>query len=139
MPREQLQLVVDVERAATVRTDAGPIGWVMVELMAAHARPGDRVVELACNSRSLASMVGVSKDTAARALRQLTALGIAERVDARDQRSGRFAATTYRFDLAASGIGVSVKTAHRVAVEQDPQPRPNVAPRDRRDQLALNV
>lgn len=139
MQREQLRLVVDVEQTAIVRREAGPIGWVVVEVIAAHARPGDRVIELACSSRSLAEVVGVSKDSAARALRRLMTLGVVERVDARDQGSGRFAATTYLLDLAACGIEVAVGSASHGASEQVPQPRSNAAVRVRREQLALSI
>lgn len=106
MLRERRQLVIDVNTAALVRGEVGPISWLVVEAIAAHAPPGRGVVEVRCSSRSLAEVVDVSKDSVARAFRSLTDAGIVERVDHRDERSGRFASTTYRVDLAAAGISV---------------------------------
>lgn len=57
----------------------------------------------------------MSKDSVARAFRSLTDAGIVERVDHRDERSGRFTSTTYLVDLAAAGISV-------VAVSQTAAP-----------------
>lgn len=106
MPRERRQLVIDVDTAALVRGRVGPIGWLVVEAVAAYAPPGSGVVEVRCSSRSLAEVVGVSKDSVARAFRSLTDARIVKRVDHRDERSGRFASTTYRVDIAAAGITV---------------------------------
>ena len=85
MPRERRQLVIDVDAAAFVRDRVGPIGWLVVESVAAHAPPGSGVVEVRCSSRSLAEVVGVSKDSVARAFRSLTDARIVERVNHRDE------------------------------------------------------
>jgi DNA-binding transcriptional ArsR family regulator len=136
MPRDRRQLVVDVDTAAALRAQVGPIGWLVLEAIAGHAPPGRGVVEVKCSSRSLAGIVGVSKDSVARAIRSLTDAGIVERVDHREERSGRFTSTTYLVDLGAAGIAV-------VTVSQGTVPAPVVTdlpltdPRSPGDQLSL--
>ena len=135
MPRERRQLVVDVETAALVRGRVGPIGWLVIEAIAAHAPADGGVVEVACSSRSLAEIVCVSKDSVARALRSLIGAGLVERVDHRDERSGRFASTSYRVDLAAAGITVTA-----VSPSTAPVPPATARPFDESiygDQLSL--
>jgi len=136
MRREGRQLVVDVEQAGVVRGRVGPIGWVVVEVIAGQAPPGVGVVEVRCSSRSLAGWVGVSKDSVARALRALTDAGVVERVDHRDDRSGRFVSTSYLVDLAAAGISVaSVSLPATPALPATESLRTDDRPSD--DQLSL--
>ncbi len=119
MPPEGRRLLIDLDTAAVVRAQIGPIGWLALEVIAANAPPGRSLVEVRCSCRSLAAIVGVSKDSVARAFRLLTDAGIVERVDHREERSGRFSSTTYRVDLASAGIAVvavSQNTAPAVAV-----------------------
>lgn len=138
MRPERRQLVIDVDAAAFVRGRVGPIGWLAVEAVAAHAPPGSGVVEVRCSSRSLAEVVGVSKDSVARGFRSLTDAGIVERVDHRDERSGRFASTTYRVDLAAAGITVATvsQTAAPVSTATDQRRTDSRAPGDQLSLLA---
>lgn len=138
MPPERRQLVIGVDTAALMRGRVGPIGWLVVEAVAAYAPPGSGVVEVRCSSRSLAEVVGVSKDSVARAFRALTDAGIVERVDHRDERSGRFASTTYRVDLAAAGITVATvsQTAAPVSTATDQQRTDSRAPGDQLSLLA---
>lgn len=132
MPPERRRLLIDLEAAVAVRAQAGPIGWLVLEAVAAHAAPGRAVVEVRCSSRSLAGIVGVSKDSVARSFRSLTDAGIVERVDHREERSGRFSSTTYLIDLATAGITV-------VAVSHDAFPATTASdpPRTPGDQLSL--
>lgn len=136
MPPERRQLVIDLDAAAGVRTQAGPTAWLVLEAIAARA-PGRRpVVEVACSSRALAEIVGVSKDSVARAFRVLANIGIIGRVDHRDERSGRFASTTYRVDLAAAGITVTALSAH-TATAPAATDLPSDLPEPFGDQLSL--
>lgn len=132
MPPERRQLLIDLDTAGLVRAQAGPIGWLVLEAIASHAAPGRAVVEVRCSSRSLAAIVGVSKDSVARAIRCLIDAGIVERVDHREERSGRFSSTTYRVDLASAGLTVVTVSHHvaPVATASDP-------PRTPGDQLSL--
>ncbi len=128
--------MIDLDTAAIVRTQTGPIGWLVLEAIAAHAPPGRTVVEVRCSSRSLAAIVGVSKDSVARAFRCLIDAGIVERVDHREERSGRFSSTTYRVDLASAGLIVVAVSQNATAatVVTDPVP---TDPRTPGDQLSL--
>ena len=85
-------IVVD-RRAAELRRRLGPTAWVVLEeLLADVSGPGDPVVRT--NVRQLAARLGLSKDTAARALRRLRSAGLVERQDAR-QASGAFGPVSY--------------------------------------------
>ena len=55
----------------------------------------------------------------ARSLASMIALGIVERVDHRDELSGRFLSTTYRVDLSTVGISVVVPQTSRVGIEHE--------------------
>jgi len=126
MRPERRRLVIDVATAEVVRAKVGPIGWVVLEAMASLAPPGRGVAEVACSARSLAALVRVSKDTVARSLGSLIALGIVERVDHRDELSGRFSATTYRLDLALVGITVVVDRTDPLPLTHSPRERPSL-------------
>jgi hypothetical protein len=107
MPLEQGRLlVIDLDVAFQVQGGVGPTGWLVLEAIASLAQPGRGVAEVECSARSLAGLVRVSKDTVARSLASMFAAGIAERVDHRDEMSGRFLSTTYRVDLSTVGISV---------------------------------
>ena len=136
MPPERRQLLIELETAVAVRAQAGPIGWLVLEAIATHSSPGRRVVEVRCSSRLLAGIVGVSKDSVARAIRSLIDAGIVERVDHREERSGRFSSTTYRVDLASAGITVVTVSQNTApaAVVTDPV---STISRSPGDQLSL--
>lgn len=106
MPPERRGLLIDVDLALRVRREVGPVAWLVLEAIATFAPPGAGVAEVACSARSLAGLVRVSKDTVARSLASMIALGVVERVDHRDELSGRFLSTTYRVDLSTVGISV---------------------------------
>lgn len=108
MPPEGRWLLIDVDAALALRDEVGPVDWLVLEAIASLAPAGEGAVDVACSARSLAELVGVSKDTVARCLRSLVHLRIVERVDHRHELSGRFAATTYRVDLSSVGITVDV-------------------------------
>lgn len=125
MPPEQPRLLIDVATAAAVRESVGPISWVVLEAIASLAPPGAGVVEVECSARSLAGLVRVSKDTVARSLASMIALGVVERVDHRDELSGRFLSVTYRVDLSTVGISVVVpKPAESASSTSAPTPTP---------------
>jgi len=106
MQPERRQLVIDLDTAALVRSRVEGTGWLVLEAIASRSPAGQAVVEVRCSTRALAEIVGVSKDSVARACRALADAGIARRVDHRDQGSGRFSSSTYVVDLAAAGLTV---------------------------------
>jgi hypothetical protein len=131
MPPDRRQLVIDLDTAGVVRAQVGPTGWLVLEAIAAHAPPGRTVVEVRCSSRSLAAIVGVSKDSVARAFRCLIDAWIVQRVDHREERSGRFSSTTYRVDLESAGL-----TVIAVSLDAAPATTASAPPRTPGDQLS---
>ncbi len=111
MPRDRY-LVINLAVAGPVRVAVGPAAWFVLEALAADAPPGCRTVRFRGGTRAVAGRVGRSKDAVARALRVLTDAGIVERVDHRDEVSGRFDAVEYVVDLAAAGLAVTDAVSH---------------------------
>src|SRR5690606_34823464 len=83
----------------------GPVTWVVLEAIASSTTAGGSDGS-ACSSRSLAELVGVSKDTVARSIRTLIDHGLVIRFEQRDELTGRFGPVSYRLDLEAVGITV---------------------------------
>jgi len=99
MPPDR-RLVVTA-RAAPLRRSLTPSAWVVLEELALGA---DAVGVATTSSRRLAGDRGMSKDTASRAMQRLIAAGLVERIERRDDSTGRFGAIAYRVDLAAAGL-----------------------------------
>jgi DNA-binding IclR family transcriptional regulator len=95
-------VVGPVARAVVVRV--GPVAWVVLERMAQQAiADGDDL--LVCASvRSLASELGLAKDTVARALRRLRRAGLLEFVGERFERG------SYRLTVPADVLRVEGST-----------------------------
>ena len=108
MPPERRRLVVDVERAPAVRAAVGPTAWFVLEALAERCPPRRPSAEVEVSTRQLSGVLGLSKDSVARALRALGDRGLARRTDHRDSRSGRFLASVYVVELAAAGLAVEV-------------------------------
>lgn len=136
MQPERRQLVVELVTAALVRGRVGSTGWLVLEAIASRSPAGQTVVEIRCSTRALAEIVGVSKDSVARACRVLADAGIARRVDHRDQASGRFSSTTYVVDLAAAGLTVVTVSSRPTTVPAATDP-PRASSRPPGDQLSL--
>jgi hypothetical protein len=132
--------VVDWRRAETVRPAVGPAAWFVLETLAAEATSTGPRVEVECNTRGLAEIVGLSKDTVARAMRRLAAAGLVARVDRRDYRTGRFASTTYVVDLDVAGVRVDTVPDSAAVARCDTVPaasRPSAEPDEANAQLSL--
>ena len=104
--------------ASALRRDVGAQAWSELELLVASAR--DSAPNTVSTSvRALAVELGVSKNTAARALAVLTAAGL---VSPRQQRasSGTFDAGSYRLTIPADVISVDASTSHREPTSTGP-------------------
>jgi len=122
MPPDRRQLVIDLETTTELRRRLGPIAWCVLETLAGRAEIVRHTLVAECGSRSLASDLGVSKDSAARGLRVLIAEGLVERLDQRDPCSGRFGSTAYRVSLSATGIKILGHSAGLPSSLIDPGP-----------------
>ena len=90
--------------AAAVRRAVGPVAWCALEYLAASPRGGhDDRDTVAASVRSLATGLGVSKNTVNRAVSVLRAAGLVEPVQTRSD-TGRFAAGRYRLVVAPSVV-----------------------------------
>lgn len=87
-----------------LRRALGAMAWAVLEEVVLDARPTGSDLVAQTNVRRLAASLGISKDTAARAVARLSDAGLLRRQDAHRQ-SGRFMASTYVVRLGeASGI-----------------------------------
>jgi DNA-binding transcriptional ArsR family regulator len=139
MRPERRRLIIDPEVAAPVRASVGATAWFVLEAVAFDAPTGREAVEMECTSRRLSEHLGMSKDSAARALRRLAAAGIVERTDYRDPRSGRFGSSIYVIDFGAAGLTVeAVSPLPDTATSDIAEGDPVLAPAEQSDsQLSL--
>ncbi len=95
----------------------GPISWIVLEEMLQRSTgAGDHVVAKV-SVRSLASTLGLAKDTVARAVRRLRDLGVIDAVQARSE-SGVFNAGSYRLSIPVACLSVA----------ESPQPSSSAPP-----------
>ena len=88
------ELAAGDERA--LRRLLGPLAWAVLADLALDAEPDDAGAHTVTTSaRRVAGHLGVGKDTATRALRRLTALGLLERRPQVTGPAGRFGAGSY--------------------------------------------
>ena len=93
-------------RAHDVRAYVGSTAWaVLEEMMQRSTGDGDQVVAQA-SIRSLASSLGLAKDTVARAVRRLRDLGVIVAVQPRSG-SGVFEAGSYRLAVPVACMSVA--------------------------------
>jgi DNA-binding MarR family transcriptional regulator len=89
---------VEREDRAGLRRATGPTAWFVLSDLVSRVDRRDihqGRAAVSTNVRTIAAATGISKDTVARALQRLIALGVVERVEDRDGRSGRFASSVY--------------------------------------------
>ncbi len=122
-----------------MRNRVGATAWCVLESIACEAPPGREIVEADCTSRRLSTRLGLSKDSAARALGRLAEAGIVERTDHRDPRSGRFESSIYVIDFAAAGLVIeAVSSAPDTATSDSRLGTPSPSPAEQSDsQLSL--
>lgn len=84
-----------------LRRRLGPLAWAVLQDLAEDAEMVDGRLVARSSARRLAANLGIGKDTAARALRTLTAAGLIAAVAAERGERGRFAVGGYRLTEAA--------------------------------------
>lgn len=92
------------EACRPVRAAVGPVAWVVLEELIAMGERTGSTVRSTTTVRQLGCDLRLSKDTVAAALRRLIADDLVQRVDERNDTSGRFGGSTYLVDLAAIGM-----------------------------------
>ena len=100
MPADPIRRTIVLGPAAhELRRHVGPTAWVVLEEMLQRSTGNDHVVAQV-SIRSLASSLGLAKDTVNRAVGRLRDLGVIEAAQAR-ARSGVFDAGSYRLVVPA--------------------------------------
>jgi len=99
-PAREPSLVIAAS-ARTLRCALGLTAWAALEELVLDAAPQARgTLSTQASARVLAARLGVSKDTAAAALRRLASVGLVRREDHRDATRGVFARSVYVIDAA---------------------------------------
>jgi DNA-binding transcriptional ArsR family regulator len=122
--------MVDISQAALVlshkareaRASLEPTAWVVFEQLGLEADTFEDQIVVDQSARLIGEMLGRSKDSVARALRQLADAGLVERLDERNHNSGRFIGARYVVDLAAGGLLLPGEL-------EEPKPRRREPPR----------
>lgn len=83
-----------------LRRQLGPTAWTVLEELLLEA-PDDESMLVETHVRRIADGVGISKDSAARAVRRLIAHGVVTRHDGRDPGSGYFGRGVYELQQPA--------------------------------------
>jgi hypothetical protein len=106
-PAREPSLVIDA-RARRLRRSLGLTAWAALEELLLDAAPhAPGALSTPASARVLATRLGVSKDTAATALRRLSLAGLVRREEHRDSVRGVFARSVYVIDgarLDESGV-----------------------------------
>lgn len=129
-------IVIGPDTTEVIRT-LGQTAWVVLIHLYGSPTAASRSVE--ASTRTLATDIGLSKDTGARALRTLRDAGLIN-VDTARTELGRFGTIRYRL-LAPSKL-VSTQTSQQRDVERrlpvaQPTPSPNPQPVRATEQLTL--
>lgn len=106
-PRPTRSIVVS-QTARKLRRQLGPTAWTVLEELLLDV-VGDNAMVVETHVRRIAESVGISKDSAARAVRRLIAHGVVTRHDGRDTASGCFCRAVY--ELHPDAIAESIVPA----------------------------
>lgn len=98
-PYEGRHLVLS-DAARELRRRLGPTAWTVLEELLLDVADGEPMV-VETHVRRIAEGTGISKDTAARAVRRLIAQGVVTRRGGRDLGSGCFGRSAYVLHLEA--------------------------------------
>ncbi len=134
-PRTDRRAVVIGPESTDVIRAVGPLTWVV--LIHLYGSPTASTRSVTASTRTLATELGLSKDTCARALRTLRAAGLIE-VDATRTEYGRFGTIRYRLLAPPKLIRTQTNQAHDVEPVQPPAPsKPRPQPTGSSEQLTL--
>lgn len=103
---DRVHLAVDPVVGGRVLRRVGPAAWVVLQGLAARSNGSRRTAQADTNVRELATDLGISKDTVARAINRLVDAKVVRRTTFAQNESGRFAARSYLIDLSRSGLQV---------------------------------
>jgi DNA-binding transcriptional MocR family regulator len=129
-PAGERSLVI-TPTARTLRRSVGLTAWAVLEELLLDAESTGTEYTTKASTRAIAQRLGISKDTAATALRRLASIGLVRRQDRRDAARGIFARSVYI--VAANrldGVGV---VAELVSAPERPTRRNRVRPGATRD------
>ncbi len=111
-PRLDGHQLVLTDAVRGLRRRLGPTAWTVLEELLLDAAHGESMV-VETHVRRIAEGVGISKDTAALALRRLIAQRVVTRRSGRDPASGCFGRSVYVLHLERIG-GVVLVAGHAV-------------------------
>ena len=115
MTRSCVVLLGDAARA--LRRSLGPVAWAVLEDLATEAQLNEHVCVVETNVRRVAGNVGISKDTAARALRRLINAGLVTRAPSRRGERGEFATISYEIHLdRTAGITTAAPSSETTTI-----------------------
>jgi DNA-binding transcriptional MocR family regulator len=109
-----------------LRRRLGPIGWVVLEdlLLDAEPDPATGALVVATSVRRLATQLGLSKDTVARALSQLIEADLVGRLPVSRDAAGRFGRGGYQLHPdGLSGLTLPGAAAHPCRASSAATPR----------------
>jgi DNA-binding transcriptional MocR family regulator len=93
-PAGERSLVI-TSTARTLRRSVGLTAWAVLEELLLDAQSTGSEFTTQASTRAIAQRLGISKDTAATALRRLASMGLVQRQDRRDAARGIFARSVY--------------------------------------------
>lgn len=133
--REPARLVVG-PGAGVVRRAVGPTAWAALEVLAERADTLDGHAFVAANVRYTATVLGLSKNAAHRAIRRLIDAGLAEPTQRR-ATDGRYLTGDYRLTIPPDVLTVELPTELGPAPVESRAITPRRRRADRSGQLDL--
>jgi DNA-binding transcriptional MocR family regulator len=121
-----------------LRAHVGTTAWSVLEEMMQRSTGDDDHVVAQVSIRSLASSLGLAKDTVARAVRRLSDLGVVAAVQARSD-SGVFDAGSYRLAVPAGCLSLACPSQPPVLSSAPSAAAPPSSARRPSGQLALSL
>lgn len=121
--------------ARHLRRSVGATAWSVLEELLLDAEPiRSGQLGAQASARVLAARLAISKDTAAKALRHLAALGLTRREGHRDTKRGVFAPSVYVLDAGRlADLGLTVASPPAPNLPEGPARRARAHPKSVRD------